>query len=112
MPFLTVHTNTTIENKDAFLQEAAAFIANELHKPINYVIVSLDVNDGMIFGGKTEIKSALVEMKSIGFANKALLAQKLTDFLEEKLKLERSFINIHFINMPGADLSIGGNLLG
>ena len=112
MPFLTVHTNAKVENTDAFLQEAAEFVASELRKPISYVIVSLDAGAGMIFGGKPEIKSALVEMKSIGFGNKSDLAVKLTNFLEQKLKLDRSHINIHFINMPGADLSIGGNLLG
>lgn len=112
MPFLTIHTNTTPKNGEEFLNEAAAFIASELRKPMNYVIVSLDVNSNMLFGGKKEVKSALVEMKSIGFANKGELAAKLTDFLTEKLDLDKSFINIEFIDMPAAGLSIGGSLLG
>lgn len=46
MPFLTVHTNAKVENTDAFLQEAAEFVASELRKPISYVIVSLDAAPG------------------------------------------------------------------
>lgn len=112
MPFLTVHTNAVAKDKDAFMQEAADFVAKELRKPISYVIVTLNDGANMVFGGKKEVKSALVEMKSVGFANKAELAGKLTDFLSAKLGLDKGFVNIHFIDMPAGDLSIGGNLLG
>lgn len=112
MPFLTIHTNTEVEDSEAFLKEAAQFVASELHKPISYVIVSLDYNPQMIFGGNPQIKSALVDMQSIGFANKADWAEKLTDFLAVKLLLDKSSLNILFTNIAGADLSIGGNMLG
>ncbi len=112
MPFLTIHTNCKPQNADMFLQDSAQFVASELHKPISYVIVTFDYQPQMIFGGDKEIKSALVEMKSIGFADKKSLAQKLTDFLAKELDAEEDFINIHFIDMPAKDLSIGGNLLG
>lgn len=111
MPFLTIHTNGKVQDSKAFLAETADFVAAELHKPISYVIVTLDSNQDMLFGGNENIKSALVEMKSIGFGNKAALAAKLTDFLEAKLALDKRHINIHFIDMPAADLSIGGSLL-
>lgn len=112
MPFLTIHTNAVAGDKDGFVKEATDFVAAELRKPISYVIVTLNDGENMIFGGRKEVKSALVEMKSIGFANKAELAKKLTTFLSEKLGLDKSFVNIHFIDMPAGDLSIGGNLLG
>lgn len=112
MPFLTIHTNCKPQNADLFLQDAAQFIASELHKPISYVIVTLDYQPQMIFGGDKDIKSALVEMKSIGFADKKSLAKNLTLFLAQELEAESNFINIHFIDMPVQDLSIGGNLLG
>lgn len=112
MPFLTIHTNAEVEDSEAFLKEAAQFVANELHKPISYVIVSLDYNPQMIFGGNPQIKSALVDMQSIGFANKADWAAKLTDFLSVKLLLDKSSLNILFTNISGADLSIGGSMLG
>ncbi len=112
MPFLTVHTNAVAEDKEKFVQNAADFVATELRKPINYVIVTLNDGENMIFGGRKDVKSALVEMKSVGFTNKAMLAQKLTNFLSEALGLDKEFVNIHFIDMPASDLSIGGNLLG
>lgn len=112
MPFLTIHTNSKVDDGEAFLQEAAQFVASELHKPISYVIVTLDYNPQMIFGGNPQIKSALVEMQSIGFANKADWAAKLTDFLAIKLQLEKSSLNILFTNISGTDLSIGGSMLG
>lgn len=112
MPFLTIHSNCKPQNTEIFLQDAAQFVAAELHKPISYVIVTFDYQPQMIFGGDNEIKSALVEMKSIGFADEKSLAQKLTDFLARELDAEVDFINIHFIDMPAKDLSIGRNLLG
>lgn len=112
MPFLIINTNADVKNSETFLEEAASFVASELRKPVKYVIVDLKANQKMVFGGDKEIKSALVEMKSIGFGNKADLAGKLSDFLADKLGLNKSYINIHFIDMPGADLSIGGSLLG
>lgn len=112
MPFLTIHCNAKVQDTKAFLAEAADFVAAELHKPMSYVIVTLNSNLEMLFGGDENIKSALVEMKSIGFGDKAALAVKLTDFLEARLDLDKRYINIHFIDMPAANLSIGGNLLG
>ena len=112
MPFLTIHSNCKPQNIELFLQDAAQFVASELHKPISYVIVTFDYQPQMIFGGDKEIKSALVEMKSIGFADKKSLAQNLNDFLAKELDAEADFINIHFIDMSVKDLSIGGNLLG
>lgn len=112
MPFLTIHTNREVKDSDAFLKEAAQFVAAELHKPISYVIVTLDYNPQMIFGGNPDIKSALVDMQSIGFANKGDWAAKLTDFLATKLQLEKSSLNILFTNISGSDLSIGGSMLG
>ncbi len=112
MPFLTIHTNREVKDSDAFLKEAAQFVAAELHKPISYVIVTLDYNPQMIFGGNPDIKSALADMQSIGFANKGDWAAKLTDFLATKLQLEKSSLNILFTNISGSDLSIGGSMLG
>ena len=64
MPFLTIHSNNKPKNTEMFLQDAAQFVASELHKPISYVIVTLDYQPQMIFGGDKDITSALVEMKS------------------------------------------------
>ncbi len=112
MPFLTVNTNATMNDSDVFVEEAARFVAAELHKPVNYVIVTLNVNAKMSFGGSTEHSGALVELRSVGLGDLGDLAPKLTDFLVEKLRLDRQFVNIEFMNIDAARLSIGGHLLG
>lgn len=112
MPFLIIHTNAEAKDAKAFLSEATDFVASELRKPKNYIIVTLDVNSKMAFGGSCDCHGALVEMQSIGFSDKEALAKKLTDFLVVKLNLQRDMVNILFTNIGASDLSIGGSLLG
>lgn len=112
MPFLIIHTNAEAKDAKVFLNEATDFIASELRKPKNYVIVSLDVNLQMAFGGSCDCHGALVEMQSVGFGDKEDLAKKITDFLVSRLNLQRDMVNILFTNISAADLSIGGSLLG
>ena len=56
MPFLTIHTNANLasEQIESLLQEGANLIAQELHKPMGYVIVTLDNNHNMSFGGSVQ----------------------------------------------------------
>lgn len=114
MPFLTINTNRTPRNKKDFLQDCAAVVAEVLGKPIKYVIVDLKINENMAFGGSVTEGGALLLMKSIGFAkgSKADLAQKLSDLAESELNIARETINIEFVDMPAAEVAIGGTLLG
>ena len=72
MPFLIVHTNAKLKdnNPEQFVEDAANLVAQELHKPISYVVASYDYNAAMSFGGSAQKHGALVEMKSIGFGDK------------------------------------------
>ncbi len=112
MPFLTIHTNKTSADKQSFVEKAAAFVAAELHKPVSYVIVELDVNGSMSFAGSADRNGALVEMRSIGFNDVSSLAGRLTDFITAELGVEKQLVNIEFIDMPASTLSIGGRLMG
>ena len=115
MPFLIVHTNAEIKTRDKvrFVEDAAALVASELHKPISYVVVNYNYNPNMSFGGSTGKYGALVEMKSIGFGNKSGLAKILTEFLNDRLEgLDLHRVNIEFVDMPASSLAIGGSLLG
>lgn len=49
MPFLIVHTNAEIKTRDKvrFVEDAAALVASELHKPISYVVVNYNYNPNM-----------------------------------------------------------------
>lgn len=111
MPFLTIKTNATTVNRD-IAEKAANLVAEHLHKPIRYVVVSIEANRFMAFNGSMDVKGALIEMKSIGFGNKSLLAKALTKFAVDNFNVEENFVNIHFVDMPGHDVAIAGSLLG
>lgn len=115
MPFLIVHTNAKLKdnNPEQFVEDAANLVAQELHKPISYVVASYDYNAAMSFGGSAQKYGALVEIKSIGFGDKRGLSKILTEFLYDRLEgLDVSSVNIELIDIPASGLAIGGNLLG
>lgn len=111
MPFLTINTNA--DNKEKHLAEdASVLVAETLGKPVDYVVVTIQAGQDMAFGGSFENKGALIEMKSIGFADKAGLARKLTDLVVSRLDTEARFVNIEFVDLAASDVAISGNLLG
>jgi phenylpyruvate tautomerase PptA (4-oxalocrotonate tautomerase family) len=113
MPFLTVYTNANIENEEALAEEASVLVADVLHKPINYVVANIVKNNIMCFGGNIKQKGALVEVLSIGFADKDLLVEKLTDFLSSKLNIEdKNNINISLVDAPASKVASGGRTFG
>ncbi|MDD4556850.1 MAG: phenylpyruvate tautomerase MIF-related protein [Alphaproteobacteria bacterium] len=115
MPFLTIYTNSKIEGKEKadFLYDAVEFIASELQKPIERIILNLIKNSEMLFGTDKTSKGALVELKAIGFPqNKAEIALKLTKFLADRLEVEFEHVEIEFIDMPPSTLAIAGKLRG
>ena len=115
MPFFIVNTNAELRTKNAqdFVEDAAKLIAQELHKPINYVVVQYNYNPHMSFGGYQDNYGALAELKSIGLPETTNLAKLLTEFLYDRLSnVELNNINIEFINMPVSTLAIGGRMMG
>ncbi|MBQ8661565.1 MAG: hypothetical protein IJ482_04490 [Alphaproteobacteria bacterium] len=111
MPFVTINTNA--ENKDRHLAEDAARLAAEiLGKPISYVVATVRAGQDMAFDGSSENKGALIEVKSVGFADKAELARRLTELTTARLDVEARFVNIEFVNLAAADVAIAGRLLG
>lgn len=112
MPFLTINTNTNVNVSSALLEDAADMVAKHLGKPVKYVVVTINSGLKMAFCGDTAVKGALIEMKSIGFKDKAGLAKLLTDFAAERLGAESEYVNIEFVDMPASAVAIGGNLLG
>ena len=112
MPLLTVHTNALVNDKETFVAAATDFIATELRKPVNYIVVNINSNPEMGFGGDCLSTGAWVELRSIGFENKDILAHKLTKFLVENLAVYPDMVNIEFVNITAENFAIGGNLLG
>lgn len=111
MPFLTIYSNGVSSNKN-LAADAAEAVAKELGKPLQYVVVNIVMNPAMAFNGDARQKGALIEMKSIGFRDKAGLARVLTDFATTNLGVPANFVNIQFVDMPADTVSIGGCVLG
>ncbi|MBE6459050.1 MAG: hypothetical protein E7010_04510 [Alphaproteobacteria bacterium] len=111
MPFLTIRTNAD-NNDNRLTEDAAKLVADRLGKPIAYVVVTVCAGLEMSFGGSADNKGALIEMKSIGFADKVGLARKLTEFMVNRLNVKAEFVNIEFVDMAASDVAIAGNLLG
>lgn len=111
MPFLTIYSNGVSSNPN-LVAEAAELVAKELGKPLQYVVVNVLMNPVMAFNGNAKNKGALIEMKSIGFRNKAALCKALTDFAVANLNVERGYVNIQFVDMPADTVAVSGMLLG
>lgn len=68
MPLLRLKTNVTIDNKEKLLKTLSAETAKILGKPESYVMVIIDDQQMMSFGGKTDA-TAFFEVFSLGEIN-------------------------------------------
>ena len=115
MPFLRVYTNAKLrdDNSSQFVERAAELLAEELGKPISYIVVNLTQNSSMSFAGKSDMKGILAYVESVGFKNKENLIKLLTEFLYERFEnVELNNINIETVSLLASDVAIGGRLLG
>jgi phenylpyruvate tautomerase PptA (4-oxalocrotonate tautomerase family) len=74
-------------------------VAEILGKPEQYVMVVLEKNMDMVFGGSHE-PLAYIELKSIGLPEEKtkILSARLTTYLAEKLGVAENRIYIEFAN--------------
>jgi len=105
MPLLKIQTNQLIDadRQNALIRRASQEIANILSKPERYVMVSVEHNPAMLFGG-SDAPLAYVELKSIGLpeSKSADFSRTLADLLNDELALPADRIYIEFSNAPRA----------
>jgi len=105
MPLLKIQTSQPVATgtQSALLSKASQAVADMLGKPERYVMVSLEHNPGMLFGGSDE-PLAYLELKSIGLpeANTAEYSRRLADLLSEQLGLPADRVYIEFADAPRA----------
>ena len=103
MPLLKIQTNTPIDPERArtLAADASARVAELLGKPERYVMVSLEHNPNMLFGGSDE-PLAYLELKSIGLpgARTAELSRALAELLDTALGLPAGRVYIEFSDAP------------
>lgn len=102
MPLLSIETNTPLPaNSGRLTAELSAAMADWLGKPEAYVLIRLQHNRDMRFGGTTE-PLAYCELKSIGLpeARTAELSRALCDRLEQLLAIPPERVYIEFTDAP------------
>jgi len=105
MPLLKIQTNQPIDagRQQALISKASREVAGMLGKPERYVMVSLEHNPAMLFGGSDD-PLAYLELKSIGLpqSKTAELSAGLASLLNSELGLPADRIYIEFADAPRA----------
>jgi phenylpyruvate tautomerase len=99
MPLLKIQTNREVppEQRPLLLQQASAKVAEILGKPERYVMVSLEHNPDMLFGGDAA-PLAYLELKSIGLPGDRTreLSAGLCGLIQEALAIPAERVYIEF----------------
>ena len=105
MPLLKIQTNQLIEadRQKTLINRASQELAGILGKPERYVMVSIEHNPAMLFGG-SDAPLAYLELKSIGLpeSKTADFSRALANLLNDELALPADRIYIEFSDAPRA----------
>ena len=99
MPLLSMMTNIAIDNKPTVALSLSSKVADLLHKPERYVMVNLQDQQPLIFGGSDEA-AVYIELKSINLpeSETAQLSSALSNFVSDQLSVKQDRIYIEFSN--------------
>ncbi|MFW6386688.1 MAG: phenylpyruvate tautomerase MIF-related protein [Bacillota bacterium] len=102
MPYLKIQTDGSVENEKQVVEKASTLVASELGKPESYVMVALEPEVAMSFGGEYG-SAAFMQLKSIGLDESETegLSSALGNFAEEELGVDRSRVYIEFADVAG-----------
>ncbi|MBN1847497.1 MAG: hypothetical protein JW932_02845 [Deltaproteobacteria bacterium] len=104
MPYFSIETNSVIkkESKQALLKKATVFIAVMLGKPESFVMVSIQSESDLVFGGSHQT-AAFVQLKSIGLPKDrcAEFSDKICGFIHQEMKIPKERIYIDFTDING-----------
>jgi phenylpyruvate tautomerase len=101
MPYFKVTTNVVIQEPrmSKFLEDMHQLVVNELAKPEKYIMVAVDEQIAMQFGG-SNAPLAFVEFKSIGLSDTKKLSTAICDLLRLKLNIPVDRTYIEFMDEP------------
>lgn len=97
MPLLEITTNATVEDEQAFAEQASGFVAELLGKPESYVMIRLQTEQTLLFAGSDEA-AALVTLKSLGLPedSTAEFSSSICDFIQSVTGISSARIYIEF----------------
>lgn len=103
MPLLRIQTNATVpeDKRDALLKKASRTVAQQLGKPENYMMVSLETGRPMMFAGTSE-PAAFMELRAIGLpaGKTGQLSALLCDLAKTELGVPKERVYINFADVP------------
>ena len=101
MPYLTIETNTIIDQRasDTLLKSTSQFVSTLLGKPEKYVMIRIQPNSNLLFGG-TNQPMAYVELKSINLPEDKTTeySSQLCRYISKQFTIDKSRIYIEFSN--------------
>ena len=99
MPFFHVATNVTIETseRERVAREASRRIAAMLGKPESYMMVRIETDQELIFGGSND-PACFVWLKSLGLPHEQTekMSQEVCDFVHQELGIAPERVYIEF----------------
>ena len=102
MPYLKIQTNLPLSKQAerTILKHASALVAKELEKPEEFVMIAVQPDTPMLFGGSDD-PVAFLELKSIGLPARRTkqLCQALCSLIEEHLGIKKERVYVKFIDV-------------
>lgn len=97
MPLLQINTNVSIKNCNTFAQDASRIVAGMLNKPESYVMVIVNAETSLIFGGSDD-GAAHLQLKSLDLDESMTVdySTHLCAFIQNTLSIKPSRIYIEF----------------
>jgi len=97
MPLLQINTNISIKDTTALAKDASRIVAGMLGKPESYVMVIINAEAAMVFGG-SENSTAHLKLKSLGLdeSKTADYSNHLCGFIQNTLGIAPARIYIEF----------------
>lgn len=103
MPLLKIQTNVIVPDgkRDALLKSISRTVAQQLGKPEQYMMVSLEAERPMVFAGTSE-PAAFMDLKAIGLPSgkTGQLAALLCDLAKTELGVAKERVYINFTDVP------------
>ena len=114
MPLLKIQTNTKVpSSKEQILKDTSSFVSGMLGKPEKYVMVKLETESAMFFGGNAT-GALLAELRSINLPGKQTkeFSEKLSDYLSKIFNISPERIFIIFDSVDPTMWSMNGKTFG
>nr|VFJ43810.1 MAG: Phenylpyruvate tautomerase PptA, 4-oxalocrotonate tautomerase family [Candidatus Kentron sp. FW]VFJ55535.1 MAG: Phenylpyruvate tautomerase PptA, 4-oxalocrotonate tautomerase family [Candidatus Kentron sp. FW] len=103
MPYLRIQSNVSIDSakEQSVLTKISTTIAEQLEKPLRYMMAGIDTDCTMMLGGSSD-PLAFVELKGLAFpeSRTAELSGTLCELLQAELGIPQNRIYIVFSNVP------------